>query len=204
MDAVVVLAVVAGVHLAATVVPGPTTLVVVRSALARSRRAAAAVAMGVMAADTVWALAAMGGISLVFARYPWLHRTLGAAGGVYLLYLAVKTWLSAHQDLVGAPVRHGGRASFASGAMTNVANPKSVVFFGSIFAATLPPGATIELRMSAVAVVAFNALWWHLALGFVFSMPRAHQLYAPLKKLIDRVTASVIGLFGAALLGEAR
>ena len=46
MHVVVVLAVVAGVHLAATAVPGPTTLVVVRSALARSRRAAVAVAVG--------------------------------------------------------------------------------------------------------------------------------------------------------------
>ena len=102
------------------------------------------------------------------------------------------------------PAGHTGRGAFASGALTNLANPKSVVFFGSIFAAALPPGAPTGVRLGAVAVVAVNALWWHLALGFVFSMPRAHQMYAPVKPLIDRVTASVMGLFGAALLGEAR
>jgi threonine/homoserine/homoserine lactone efflux protein len=85
-----------------------------------------------------------------------------------------------------------------------MANPKSVVFFGSVFAAVLPPGSPIGLRLGAVAVATFNALWWHVALGFAFSMPRAHRMYAPFKPLIDRVTASVMGLFGAVLLGEAR
>lgn len=157
-----------------------------------------------MVADIVWALAAMGGISLVFARFPWLHRTLGVAGGAYLLYLAVKTWRAARHELAGEPCLHPGRSSFASGALTNLTNPKSVVFFGSIFAAALPPGTPIAVRLGAVAVVACNALWWHLALGFVFSLPRAHQAYAPLKPLIDRITASVMGCFGAVLLGEAR
>ena len=108
MHVVAVLALVAGVHLAATAVPGPTTLVVVRSALGRSRRSAAAVAVGVMVADAAWALAAMGGISLVFARYPWFHRTLGVAGGAYLLYLAVKTWHGARHEITGEPSRDTG------------------------------------------------------------------------------------------------
>lgn len=158
-----------------------------------------------MVADTVWALAAMGGISLVFARFPWLDRTLGVAGGVYLLYVAVKTWRAARQELGDdEPSGRVGRGAFTNGALTNLMNPKSVVFFGSIFAAALPPGTPVAVRLGAVGVVAVNALWWHLALGFVFSLPRAHRLYAPLKPVVDRTTAGVMGVFGAVLLSEAR
>jgi threonine/homoserine/homoserine lactone efflux protein len=204
MHAVLILAMVAVVHLTATAVPGPTTFVVIRVALTRSRRAAAGAAVGIMLADAGWALAAMAGISVVFARYPGLYRALEVTGGAYLLYLAARTWRSARRALTSDIRLATGRSTFAAGALTNLTNPKSVVFFGSIFAAVLPPGTPLSLRIAAVGVVAINALSWHLMLGCAFSMPRAHQIYRPLKPAIDRITAALMAAFGGLLIGEAR
>jgi len=86
------------------------------------------------------------------------------------------------------------------GFITNLTNPQSVVFFGSIFAALLPAGAPVWLRAAAVGVIVFDALWWHLTLALAFSTRRAQGLYARVKRPLDYLLGGVLVLLGVRLV----
>jgi RhtB (resistance to homoserine/threonine) family protein len=197
---------VAAVHLAATAIPGPTNLVVISAAISRNRRAGLATTVGVASGDVVWATAAMAGLSVVLATLTWLATGLRIAGGAYLIYLGVRAWLAARQPLTEqrATAPADIRRAYRRGLMTNLTNPKSVVFFGSVFAATLPPGTPAWVRAAAVTVVAANALWWHASLTAVFSLGRTHRAYRRARSWIDRITGGILAAFGIGLIHEAR
>jgi RhtB (resistance to homoserine/threonine) family protein len=196
---------VAAVHLAATAIPGPTNLVVISAAVSRTRRAGLATTLGVAGGDVVWAVAAMAGLSVVLSTLTWLAAGLRLAGGAFLIYLGVRAWLAARTPLPddAQPAPQDLWRAVRTGLVTNLTNPKSVVFFGSVFAATLPANAPAWVRAAAVAVVAANALAWHATLSAVFSLRRAHRAYGRAKAWVDRITGGLLTAFGVGLIHEA-
>src|SRR6202007_2105666 len=83
---------VAVVHLLAAMSPGPSFITVSRTALASGRSAGLASALACGFGVLPWAIGALLGIVIVFKQAPWLYVALKAAGGLYLLYLAVMVW----------------------------------------------------------------------------------------------------------------
>ena len=75
-------------------------------------------------------------------RLAWLDAGLKLLGGAYLLYLAVRLWRGA-TDEIAVPVTSGPRAqtlrrSFSVALATQLSNPKTALFYGSVFATLLP------------------------------------------------------------------
>src|SRR5262245_23716220 len=83
---------VAVVHLLAAMSPGPSFITVSRTALASGRSAGLASALACGLGVLPWAVGALLGVAIVFKQAPWLYAALKAAGGLYLLYLAVMLW----------------------------------------------------------------------------------------------------------------
>lgn len=191
------------VHVVAMASPGPNFLVVTQTAISRSRRDGVLTALGVACAALIWASAALFGLSLLFETTAWLYFGVKLFGGVYLIYLGMQSWRRANKPLmldIRAPVVLSGWRSFRVGFTTNLANPNSAIFFGSIFAALLPPHLPVWVRVAAVAMIVFNALWWHSALALAFSTRPAQQLYAKAKRVLDLVAGGFLILIGARLM----
>ena len=82
--------------------PGPSFLLVARTAMAISRTAAIASAVGMAAGASLLATAALLGLNVLFEQIPGAFLALKVIGGVYLLYLAYKTWRGAAVMFAGA------------------------------------------------------------------------------------------------------
>ncbi|MEQ6437784.1 LysE family transporter [Comamonas sp. w2-DMI] len=93
---------------------------------------------------------------------PTLRVVVQCAGGLYLFYVAVRLWRSQQIDATGAADGVSPLAAFRMGFLTNILNPKSALFFGSVFATALPSNPSAELLAASVALVLVNALVWHL------------------------------------------
>lgn len=208
MSYLVVLGSIGAVYLLAAASPGPNFLIVTRTSAGRSRRAGILTALGVVAAGAIWSGAAVLGLSFIFERFVWLYGGLKLLGGAYLIYLGVKAWLGAVEPpAVSAErcmTRDTGWRCFWTGMLTNLTNPKAVVFFGSIFTALLPPDAPGWVQAAAVVVVVSNSLWWHCALALLFSTGGAQRVYRRAKLWIDRTSGSVMALLGARLMLSSR
>jgi len=187
-------------HWLALVTPGPNVMLISQLAASGHRGSAlyASLGIGVMAA--AWALLAVLGINAIFSAHSQLRLAVQIAGGAYLCYIALKLWRSG--AWVGG--RQYGRiapwAAFRLGFITNITNPKTALFFGSVFAAALPAHPGTPLLAAAVAMVFFNALVWHVLLGLALSHPSIQSGYDRQRKLLNRAAAAIIGAYGLRLL----
>src|SRR5215475_597175 len=88
-------------HVAAMTSPGPNVLLVSQLAASDRTRSAVFAALGVTLGAATWATCAVLGLNVVFALFPELRLALQLAGGVYLLYVAVRLWRSNGAGLEG-------------------------------------------------------------------------------------------------------
>ncbi|MFG3056642.1 LysE family translocator [Kitasatospora sp. NPDC048239] len=116
--------------LALCVTPGPDMMFVVAMGGRGGPAAGVMAALGVAFGAMVHALAAMLGLSSLFAHLPVLYEVLRWAGATYLVYLAVQA-LRDRSSLVGGddgPAPAGRLRAFVKGAVTNLLNPKVIMF----------------------------------------------------------------------------
>ena len=90
------------------------------------------------------------------------------------------------------------------GFATNIANPKVMVFFASIFTALLPPSMPLWARGAALAIVGLDEGLWYSMLAIVLSTSHAQMVYRRAKGWIDRAAGSAMMMFGGRLLWSAR
>ena len=147
-------------HWIVLITPGANVLVVSSLAAGGSRRAACFAALGVTVVAGIWSALAVFGVNAVFAAHPYLRLSLQVAGGAYLVYVAVRLWRAGVTSNQAEIVALQPRAAFRLGFLTNIMNPKSALFFGSIFATAMPPHPSTGLLVAAVLVVLLNALCW--------------------------------------------
>ena len=195
---------VALVHLAAMVSPGPNFLVLTQTSISQSRRMGVLTAMGIATGALIWSSSALVGISFLFLKLSWLYQGVRLFGGAYLVYLGIKMWFHAAEPLnttsnLNEKVRDAW-SSFRVGLMTNLTNPQSVVFFGSIFTTLLPPEGPTWVRVAAVAIIVINAIWWHCLVALFFSTGKVQRVYRSAKRLINQVTGSILAILGLRLI----
>ncbi len=199
----------AAVYLPALASPGPNFLAVTQAAVGGSRRQGVATALGVASGSTVQALLAATGVGLLLAHAGGVQRLVALLGGAYLLWVARSIWRQSRAGAVpvgiGAVRTISWRAAYRGGLLTNLTNPKALVFFSTIFTALVGPGLPAELRLAAVAWVCLLSTSWHLALATLFTQGSVRAAYARARRPLLRLTSLAIGGFGVRLLwGAAR
>ena len=188
-------------HVAAMTTPGPNVLLVSQLAASDRARSAVFAAVGVTCGAALWATCAVLGVNVVFVAFPGLRLALQIAGGVYLLYVAVRLWRSSGgAALVGRASSVSSWAAFRLGFLTNITNPKVSLFFGSVFATSFPAAPSPVLAASAVAMVVLNALCWHTLLAYLFSRERVRGAYSRTRGLANRIASVTMGALGLSLL----
>lgn len=187
-------------HWLVLLLPGANFMLVSQLAASGQRTTACAAAFGVTTVTFTWATLAILGIGLVFNAHPAWRQALQLAGGIYLCHLGYKLWRSQGKKTNTADIHLSNWAAFRLGFITNILNPKTALFFGSVFATALPANASLALVASAVALVYINALVWHLFLAVAFSHPRVQAAYARHTALLGKLAGVLVGAFGAKLI----
>jgi threonine/homoserine/homoserine lactone efflux protein len=189
---------IATVQLLAAASPGPSFFVVTRYAISGRREHALAVASGILLATSLWIALAMLGVGALANRAPWLYAALQLAGAGYLIYVGAGMLLNAIRGrelaLPAAGLTAGSRLRcLRDGLLTNLANPKTVAYYTSLFAVMLPAEAPAWLNVAAAATAwSVSALWW-TAVATVFT-------FGVVQRLFRRIARWIEGLVGAALI----
>ena len=167
------------VQLLAVISPGPSFLITARTAVARSRVDGVKVALGLTAGTVIWSSAALLGLNAVFHAMPMLFMAMKVAGALFLLWIAWQIFRHA-KDPIAMDGADATGNPFMRGFLTQLANPKVVVFFGSIFIAMLPASVPLWMTLALIAIVSFNELWWYTVVALFFgSGPCAASISAP-------------------------
>jgi RhtB (resistance to homoserine/threonine) family protein len=192
------------VHLLAVASPGPTFLLVARTAAGGSRPAALVAALAVGIGALVWATAALFGLQALLARFEWLYLALRIAGGLYLIYLGVQ--LLRHAGRADAPVTAVARAArrpaarvFREALMVQLSNPKVAVFFGSVFLTLLPSDGPPWMAAVVLLIVFVNECGWFTLVALLFSGSAVRAGYGRARVWIERLTGGVLAALGLRL-----
>jgi threonine/homoserine/homoserine lactone efflux protein len=184
--------------------PGPDTLVVVRSIMRGGRRKGATTALGNLCGLTVWVCAAALGLAAVLRASELGYDILRIAGACYLLWLGVQAWRNRGR-IEEAPRGRGGLlgTGFLAGLLTNLLNPKVGVFFVTFLPGFVPRGDSVgltSLLFGAIFVV-LTAIYWVVLLGLAGTVTA--WMSAPrIRRRLDTITAAILVGFGARLVTE--
>jgi len=157
----------------------------------------------------LFAIVALCGLQALLAAVPWLYLTIKVVGGSYLAYLGWKIFRGAKQPLVdvaGAaaePARTAPRL-FLAGLGTQLSNPKTAVFYASIFAALLPHDVPLSLMILLPCVVLSIEAGWYAIVALALSSAAPRAAYLRYKPWIDRAAGCAMMFLGAKLVSSAR
>ncbi len=188
-------------HWVVLVTPGVNFVLILQLAAGSPRSVSLAAVAGITTVTFLWALLAILGMGAAFSAHPALRQAFQIAGGAYLCYVAWKLWRSpAAVATEVKAVTTSRAAAFRMGFITNVFNPKTALFFGSVFATALPPSPGPAVLTGAVLLCWFNAVVWHVFLALAFSHGRVQSAYQRGRTVFSRGAAGLVGAFGLRLL----
>ncbi|CAI1988141.1 threonine export protein RhtC [Serratia proteamaculans] len=198
---------VALVHLIALMSPGPDFFFVSQTAASRSRREAMMGVMGISLGIVVWAGVALMGLHLILQKMAWLHQIIMVGGGIYLCWMGWQLLRSARsQNTQSEPAPEvkvalpkPGR-SFIRGFLTNLSNPKAVIYFGSVFSLFVGDDVGAGARWGLFLLIIAETFVWFSLVAVVFALPTMRRGYQRLAKWIDGLAGVLFTGFGLHLI----
>lgn len=189
----------------AVAVPGPGIVAMVARGLGSGFRATLPMAFGIALGDLVYLTAAVMGLAFIAKSFGLVFLAFKYTGAAYLLYLAWKFWTAGVGiEKVEARRADGPLATFLSGLLVTLGNPKVMVFYLAILPAIVDL-RTVSLRdylaLTALTLgILLTILLPYLALA---TKTRALlQTPAALKRL-SRIAAGFIGAAAVAIAARA-
>lgn len=194
-----------------TILPGPDSALVLRSALTEGRRPAIATAIGINSGALVWGAAAGVGAAALLAASEIGFTVLKLVGAAYLVYLGVRLIVASFRRPTGLDAPMDARppvslwAAYARGALTNLLNPKVGVFYIALIPQFIPEGANpLAMGLLLALVHALESFVWFAALIVAAEAARRWFTSPRVSRGIDRVTGGVLITFGGLLAAESR
>ena len=195
------------IHFCALITPGPDFFLVSQTAISRSRKQSMFVVIGITAGVMFWALLALLGLNIIFEKMAWLKQVMLVIGGIYLCWLGFQMLKSAFSKTPVAEQQkfelpQSNLRFFLKGFLTNLSNPKAVIYFGSVFSIFLANPHLDGVHSLLFVIVSIETLIWFSFVAFVFSLPSFKAAYQNAAKWIDGISGGIFTLFGAYLIGN--
>jgi len=188
------------VSLVVIVTPGQDTALTIRNTLTAGRRGGVLTALGVVSGQVTWALAASAGLSAVLLASRPLFLALRIVGAAYLVFLGAEALLAAVRGRAESANGPRPRATYRQGLLSNLGNPKMVVFFTSL----LPQFASSFGGMLSLGLVfAAITLAWLTLYAFAVARARTVLLRSRVRRALDALAGLVLVAFGFRIASEA-
>ncbi|AZO76695.1 MULTISPECIES: LysE family transporter [unclassified Bosea (in: a-proteobacteria)] len=195
-----------GVFLLGAISPGPSFVVVSRIAISGTRADGVMAAIGMGIGGFIFATVAVAGLTAILLQVEWLNLALRLAGGAYLVWLGVNIWRAAPEllDITEATAERPSTLwkSLLKALFVQLSNPKTAIFYASMFAALLPSPTPSWMYFALPPMLFLIEFAWYtvVAVGFSARAPKAAYLRS--KIWIDRAAGAVVGALGAKLMTD--
>ena len=192
-------------HALAVASPGPDFAMVVRQSLAFGRPAGLWTAAGIGSGIFFHVAYGLFGLNWLTQRYPQSLFFLGVAGALFLLWMGSQAVRAQPAPEAAAeelpPPQPGDYAKFFGiGVLTNVLNPKAVLFFVALFTAVVTGPVSTVLKVALGAWIPFATFGWFAFVALMLGNPAARRRLRGFAHWIDRAMGAVLLLLGAGML----
>jgi threonine/homoserine/homoserine lactone efflux protein len=189
-------------------VPGPDFAVTVKNTLAGGRRRGTWTATGIATSNAVQGTAAALGLGALVLRAQPVFDAIRVAGICYLFFLAAQALRSAvrgrpalAEDGPGQ-VRRIGWSGWRQGFLSNITNPKVLVFYLAVLPQFMTADATTVQVLALALTHALLSLSWLCTVVLALDRFRGWLTRRRVRRAMDAATGTVLLGFGVRLAAE--
>ena len=194
-----------------TISPGADTFLVVRNSLRGGRHDGFLTVTGICSGLFVHALLSALGVSALLAHSATAFLVLKIAGACYLAWLGIQSLRAGLRNTSAQPAGDVAAAHvpaircFREGFLTNLLNPKVIVFYLALLPQFLSPGDAVLAKSLLLTAIHFveGILW----LGFVaWAVDRSRRFFLRpmLRRWMDSLCGTILIALGIRLAFEHR
>ena len=184
---------------------GPMSVLTMRRTIAHGRLYGLVSGLGIATADATYGAVAAFGLTAVTAALVGARTVLGLVGGVFLVWLAIRTLRArpaASADTTATEDRPGLPGAYLSTYGLTMTNPMTILSFAAIFAGFgLAGGTLLDAVILTAGVFLGSSLWWVILTSAVALLRT--RLTPAVLVWINRVSGAVLLGFGVLAIGLA-
>ncbi len=158
-------------HLFAVASPGPDFLLVTRQCLRFDRTVAIWASAGIATGILFHSFIAITGVTLILSSNPEVFRWLKVLASIYIAYLGYLSIFKSSTSVSdeGKKDNENYVGSFTLGLITNILNPKAILFFITVFTAVVDASTTRLLLGLYGLYMSITTFIWFTGISYIFS-----------------------------------
>ena len=188
-------------HLFAVASPGPDFLLVTRQSLRFGKVIAIWASSGIATGIVLHSFIAITGVSLLVSSNPDLFNWLKIIAAIYIAYLGCLTFFSKPNPLNDEDKRHNENylGSYVLGLVTNILNPKAILFFITLFTVVVNESTTTILLMFYGLYMSITTFIWFTGISYIFSNQVLTKKYENFIPVFEKVIGIILILIAIQL-----
>ena len=191
-------------HFIAQLSPGPDVLLVAKSAASNSRTNTLKIVLGISVGIVVWVVLTLLGFTMLIEQWPWIQQALMLIGGFFLAkmgYGMLKGGLVSlkQQASLDGVMEQKPQNYFMLGLFTNLSNPKTLIYFSSVFSLALSSSAGASLKPQLAVIIPIQTFVVFSLLTLIMSMPKMKAMYQRAGSYIDIISGVFFLIFAVFL-----
>ena len=197
-------------HFVAQLSPGPDVLLIAKHAASNSRFNTLKIIAGISTGIVVWVVLTLAGFTVLMQQWPWIQQVLMLVGGFFLAKMGWAMlrggWANLQQPAQLDPASAAEDSSqnhFLLGLFTNLANPKTLIYFSSVFSLALASSADSSIKTQLALIIPVQTFVTFALFMLILSLPRIKAAYQAAGSYIDLLSGGLFLLFACWLWWDA-
>ncbi len=188
-----------------TITPGVDTMLIIRNSARGGWKDGAVSSFGICSGLIIHAGVSALGISVILMQTAWAFSALKLIGACYLIWLGISNWKSVLQKkqlIVKDNLSTGSNGfncmqSFKEGFLSNVLNPKAVIFYMAFLPQFINPSKSALTQSLILAGIHFIiAMLWQCFLALSINKLKNWLQQPKVNRIFGGLTGSVMILLG--------
>ena len=186
-----------------TVSPGPANIAVATVAMGSGRRNGLLFGLGLSIGLAFWGIIAATGLGVILQASEVALLVLKIFGGVYLLWLAYQSALSASKPAKKMLKTQNNGRWFYRGLILNLSNPKAVVAWMAALSMGLGGESAVSQVMFATCICIVLGFMNYTGYALAFSVSGMMSAYQRFRRWIEGLVAGLFAVAGMGLIKSA-
>lgn len=188
-------------HFFAVASPGPDFILVTRQSVSRGRRAAVLTSLGIAFGIIFHSLAAITGLTFIVASQPFVFLCLKVSASLYLFYLGFMSIVQTTTKVNSSKNQDSKELnSFFIGLITNVLNPKAIIFFITLFSIVLESTTPVILLIVYGLYMSLATFLWFVAISYIFTNTNLTNRYLHLLPSFEKIIGVILIIIAVQIL----
>lgn len=183
--------------------PGPDFMITLRQTINYGKKYAYYSSFGIGFGIACHLIYTLMGLNVVISQFPYIFEIIKISGALYLIYLGV---MSLKNKTHAIKIAHEKKQNlslkkfFLMGFLSDLLNPKTTLFFVSIFTSIVSINTPIHIQFLYGLYCVFANIIWYMMIANILSKDANLRLFNKYQKNIERAIGIILIALGIKLI----